>query len=71
MEGCEKKFSGKEFCGHCGNTAPMEIVSQYSQVRDYDDERSQFRWSEGHWLFRFFSKAATDAAEQHRANEST
>jgi len=43
----EKRFSGKQQCGHCGNTAPMEIVGEYSQVRSYDDPRSGLSWEAG------------------------
>jgi len=43
----DKRFSGKQECGHCGNTAPMEIIGEYSQVRDYDDPRSGLSWEAG------------------------
>jgi len=33
----EKRFSGDERCRHCGNSAPMEIVAEYSGVRRQDD----------------------------------
>ena len=43
----DKRFSGRQHCTHCGNTAPMEIVAEYSQVRDYDDPRSGLSWEAG------------------------
>jgi len=44
----EKRFSGDERCGHCGNTTPMEIVAEYSGVRSYDDyPRSGIIWEAG------------------------
>jgi hypothetical protein len=49
----EKDYSGFERCGHCGNTAPMEIVARYSQVSEAWDEKMSFSWNEGdvhEWL---------------------
>lgn len=43
----DKRFSGKQQCGHCGNTSPMPIVREYSQVRDYDDQESNLAWQAG------------------------
>lgn len=34
----EKQFSGEEQCGHCGNTAPMEILIQHSKVRSHSND---------------------------------
>jgi hypothetical protein len=43
----EKSFTTNQTCGHCSNTAPMEIVHTYSQVKDYDDPRSGLSWQAG------------------------
>ena len=43
----EKSFTSDQTCGHCSNTAPMEIVRTYSQVKDYDDPRSRLSSEEG------------------------
>jgi len=34
-------------CGHCQNTAPMEIVADSSTVREYTDDRSGEIWEAG------------------------
>jgi hypothetical protein len=34
----QKEFAGPTKCAHCGNTAPMEIVVQHSQVRSHEME---------------------------------
>jgi hypothetical protein len=34
----EKSFTASMKCGHCQNTAPMEIVAGSSTVREYSDE---------------------------------
>lgn len=33
----EKRFSSLLTCGHCGNSAPMEIVASYSDKTTHDD----------------------------------
>lgn len=44
----EKRFTGTECCGHCSNSAPMEIVAEYSTVKSYDDyPRSNIAWEAG------------------------
>lgn len=44
----DKRFTGHERCGHCGNTAPMEIVAVHSGVKQYTDyPRSNISWEEG------------------------
>lgn len=43
----EKRFSETRECGHCGNSAPMEIVKVYSQVKTCYDSDSDFPWDEG------------------------
>lgn len=43
----QKRFSGVQECGHCSNSAPMEIVNEYSQLKSYDDPRSRFQWEAG------------------------
>ena len=43
----EKSFSPSLVCGHCRNTAPMEIVHVYSQAKDWCDRRSGLRWEAG------------------------
>ncbi len=44
----EKRFSETRECGHCGNSAPMEIVKEYSQVKTYyEDPDSVYQYDEG------------------------
>ena len=43
----DRRFSGDQECGHCGNTAPMEIVREYSQVSSHEDPRSGYQWESG------------------------
>ncbi len=44
----EKRFRGTTRCDHCGNSAPMEIVADYSGVRSYNDNpRSYLSWEAG------------------------
>ena len=43
----EKRFSGDETCGHCKNSAPMEIVRDFSQVASHEDPRSGYEWEAG------------------------
>jgi hypothetical protein len=39
-------------CNHCCNKTPMEVVLEYSQVKDYEDERSGIGWEAGPiWKF--------------------
>ncbi len=47
METSDLQFTGMITCGHCGNKAPMRVVTSYSQVQDYEDERSGIRWEAG------------------------
>ncbi len=48
MASKEKRFSGTTRCKHCANSAPMEIVADYSAVRSYDDyPRSNLSWDAG------------------------
>ncbi|HEV2912372.1 MAG TPA: DUF4145 domain-containing protein [Pyrinomonadaceae bacterium] len=47
MSNREKKFSGVLECGHCGNTAPMEYVAEYSQTKEYSHEESHLSWEAG------------------------
>lgn len=48
MRKTEKRSAGIERCEHCANTAPMEIVAEYSGVKSYDDHpRSDVSWDEG------------------------
>lgn len=42
-----KSFTTSMKCGHCQNTAPMEIVADYSTVREYSDNRSGESWDAG------------------------
>src|SRR5438309_313296 len=48
MRKLRKQFTVDIRCGHCGNSAPMEVVATYSQVTEAGDERSQLTWDEGH-----------------------
>jgi hypothetical protein len=34
-------------CGHCGNSAPMQIVAVYSQVTDYEAPGTPVHWQAG------------------------
>lgn len=34
-------------CGHCGNKVHMTVVAKYSQVMEYEDERSGMIWGAG------------------------
>jgi len=44
----EKRFTGKQRCAHCGHTAVMEIVGEYSGVKQYDDNPlSDLTWEQG------------------------
>ena len=33
----QKRFTKSIKCGHCQNRVPMEVVSEYSTVREYND----------------------------------
>jgi hypothetical protein len=44
----EKRFSEPRRCGHCANTAPAGIVSEYSGLKVYEDERTSLSWDAGH-----------------------
>ena len=43
----EKRFTRGLKCNHCGNQAPMEIVSTFSQVASRADEKMTIWWEEG------------------------
>lgn len=46
----ERRFSGEQKCGHCANSAPMEIVAKYSKVKEHSDDSirpSPVWWNEG------------------------
>lgn len=43
----EMRFSGTIRCEHCGNSAPMEIVANYSGTRSYADPRCELSWNAG------------------------
>lgn len=43
----EKTFSADRRCNHCSNVCPMEIVSQYNQVKTHHDERHNIEWDAG------------------------
>lgn len=44
----DKRFSGTTRCEHCGNSAPMEIVADYSGIRSCDDHPcSDLSWEAG------------------------
>jgi Domain of unknown function (DUF4145) len=47
MSDREKRFSVALQCSHCGNTAPMEFVAEYSQTKDYSHEESHLSWETG------------------------
>ena len=44
----EKKFTVSLQCGHCGNQAPMEVVSQYSALQRYCDDSGSMEWDAGY-----------------------
>lgn len=41
----ENRFTRPIVCTHCGNKAPMRMVAEYSQVREYSD--GNFDWEDG------------------------
>jgi len=41
------KFSDALTCNHCGNKAPMTIVSNYSRIRTHEHEGTPLVWDEG------------------------
>lgn len=44
----EKQFTQIQRCGHCGNSAPMEIVACHNGVKTYNDyPRSNMSWECG------------------------
>lgn len=43
----EKKHTVAFTCTHCGNKAPMQIVAEYSRIRNHDHEESGISWDEG------------------------
>ncbi|MCL1089634.1 DUF4145 domain-containing protein [Shewanella profunda] len=43
----DTKFSSALTCNHCGNKAPMAIVSKYSRIRTHEHEGSPMVWDEG------------------------
>lgn len=43
----QKRFTEPIKCGHCQNQAPMEIVSEYSTVREHSDDASEITWDAG------------------------
>jgi hypothetical protein len=43
----KKKFTAKIKCGHCQNTAPMEVVAEHSGVQTETDGRSGAEWEAG------------------------
>src|SRR2546425_12098572 len=48
MGSLERRFSEVLKCGHCSNSAPMEIVCEYSQVKPYYHEEANFQIDEGY-----------------------
>ena len=36
----QKRFSKVMKCGHCGNSAPMEIVDSHSEVKEVEDSEN-------------------------------
>lgn len=43
----DKRFTSALMCNHCGNKAPMAIVSEYSRIRTHEHEGSPITWDEG------------------------
>jgi len=43
----EKRFTDSIKCEHCQNQAPMEIVSHYSNLRDYEEREGMLIWEAG------------------------
>lgn len=46
----EKKFTESIKCGHCQNQAPMRIVSDYSNISDYEEHEGMLIWEAG-WVY--------------------
>ncbi|MFY9911044.1 MAG: DUF4145 domain-containing protein [Candidatus Sulfotelmatobacter sp.] len=47
MSGKKKEFTAVIKCGHCQNSAPMEVIAKASDVRDYTDDASGESWEAG------------------------
>ena len=43
----EENFTSPIKCFHCGNVAPMEVVTSFSQVKEVGDDPSHPPWEEG------------------------
>ena len=44
----EKELTPSIACNHCGNVAPMKVVSRYSQVKEHCDKtQNSPPWEEG------------------------
>jgi Domain of unknown function (DUF4145) len=41
------RFTERIKCGHCGNSTPMRVAYEMSQVRDREDTDQSIYWSEG------------------------
>ncbi len=43
----EKNFTTSIKCGHCQNQAPMEVVADYSTVKEYSARQTIVIWDAG------------------------
>ncbi len=43
-----KTFSEPRRCGHCGNTAPMEVTTQFSRLTEHEGDATMASWEEGY-----------------------
>jgi len=42
-----QEFTAPFTCGHCANKTLMTIVTKYSQIKNYQDDKSTTNWREG------------------------
>lgn len=43
----DMKFTGQLTCAHCKNSAPMQVVAEFSQVNAQFDDRHNIHWDSG------------------------
>lgn len=60
----EKRFTAAMKCGHCGNTAPMEIVALFSRIEEHYDETAKMTFEAGPAWELLFCPACLDVSLQ-------
>lgn len=55
----KKRFTSTVRCEHCNNSAPMEIVSEYSKVKEYYHEEADVAIDEGD-IYQLINRPACD-----------